>query len=289
MSFSKISVVMSVFNDIQHISSINRNLDILKNSENIHEIIVVDDCSIDVEFLNFLKSISKLEKVKVLFKNRNEGLYLSRVSGLIEAISEYIYFIDSDDDLILPPDISVSESKYGSVFDFIGSHENGELRKEIGFKYDYSLNENFIRNLSSNVLWNKVYLKEVFIGLPIVELRNADDIFMNIYFCSRVSGLKYYESELIKYNVRLGSLSKKISRFKYRDIILAVFYLKYDKVINFKDSLYLMNNFVIRNYLSSLKRDKCFFRESFSLVLGVFYAIKCRLYNFSRFERVSKK
>jgi glycosyltransferase involved in cell wall biosynthesis len=65
------------------------------------EILCVDDCSTDASY-EILQDIQKKDKRIVIFRhNKNEGTYMARYTGVINATGDYIIFLDSDDTLKL--------------------------------------------------------------------------------------------------------------------------------------------------------------------------------------------
>ncbi len=91
-----VTVIMPIYNDIDIIYNIVRK--ILKLSE--HNVIIIDDCSSDgtYEFIDGYLKNNYIGYVK-LFRNAiNKGPSYCRNLGLYYSNSEYIAFLDSDDD-----------------------------------------------------------------------------------------------------------------------------------------------------------------------------------------------
>lgn len=81
------------------------------------EVIVVDDCSTDNTF-NVVKSYSRLN-IKIVRLDVNSGNCTAKNRGIEEASGEWIYFLDSDDYLILPEFdefLDSLDSKYDLVY-----------------------------------------------------------------------------------------------------------------------------------------------------------------------------
>lgn len=94
-----ISIVIPVYNVAPYLEECIKSV-INQTHENI-EIICVDDCSMDSsrDILNQYAYIDN--RIKVIFKSKNEGTHLARETGCKAATGKYILFMDSDDYLDL--------------------------------------------------------------------------------------------------------------------------------------------------------------------------------------------
>ncbi|WP_180056363.1 MULTISPECIES: glycosyltransferase family 2 protein [unclassified Acinetobacter] len=83
---------------------LNRTIDSLQpEDENLHEIIVVDDCSTDPEWpTNYQYLLTNYPKVKIIQNTNNKGPAVRLNQGAFTAAGDYLFFMDSDD--ILAPD-----------------------------------------------------------------------------------------------------------------------------------------------------------------------------------------
>ena len=91
----KISIIVPVFNVEKYL---NRCVESLVNQtyKNI-EIILVDDYSTDSSPLLCDELAKTDERIKVVHKEKNEGLGFARNTGIENSSGDYILFIDSDD------------------------------------------------------------------------------------------------------------------------------------------------------------------------------------------------
>jgi glycosyltransferase involved in cell wall biosynthesis len=82
---------------------LNRTIDSLQpQDKNVHEIIVVDDCSSDPEWPdNCQYLLATYPKVKIIQNTDNKGPAVRLNQGAFAAIGNYLFFMDSDD--ILAP------------------------------------------------------------------------------------------------------------------------------------------------------------------------------------------
>ena len=91
------TVVIPVFNSTDYI------LDTLKSVTNAskqldYEIILVDDCSTDIDKLKEI--IASFDKVKLIEKDSKTNAANSRNIGFLNSTSRYVFFLDSDDHFI---------------------------------------------------------------------------------------------------------------------------------------------------------------------------------------------
>lgn len=89
-----ISIIMPVYNTSKYL---DRSIEsVLHQTFTNFELIVVNDGSTDNSLEILQQYASSDSRIRILSKN-NEGVMLARRSGLELAVSEYIYYLDSDD------------------------------------------------------------------------------------------------------------------------------------------------------------------------------------------------
>ena len=118
----KLSIIIPVYNVEKYLESCI--LSVLKQSEiNDTEIILVDDCGKD-DSINIAKRIVKEYSVnyniKIVFHTHNQGLSAARNTGVKNATGDYVFFLDSDDELPENTIVTFKEylSQYGNNVDF---------------------------------------------------------------------------------------------------------------------------------------------------------------------------
>lgn len=90
-----ISVIMPFYNSEKHIL---RALNSIKNQSDIRmELICIDDGSTDNSAMIVKKYMEDHPWVRLISHDANKGLYLARLTGIKNAKSKYIGFLDSDD------------------------------------------------------------------------------------------------------------------------------------------------------------------------------------------------
>lgn len=92
---AKVSIIVPVFNIEDYLPAC---LDSIYNQTmKDFELILVDDCSEDGCYDICESNKSRFSNIKVIHKKHNEGLVAARKTGLHNATSEYVLYIDGDD------------------------------------------------------------------------------------------------------------------------------------------------------------------------------------------------
>lgn len=91
------SVVIPVYNSSSYIAETLNSVRIAFQNKN-YEIIIIDDCSSDIESLKSI--LYKFPKSILIEKNNKSNAADSRNIGLIKSKGDYVFFLDSDDHFI---------------------------------------------------------------------------------------------------------------------------------------------------------------------------------------------
>lgn len=92
-----LSIIMPAYNEEKLIyNSIMTTLDVVQQFTEKLELIVVNDGSIDNTKNEILKAKETDKRVKIVSSKKNHGKGRAIISGLTEAIGEYIAFLDAD-------------------------------------------------------------------------------------------------------------------------------------------------------------------------------------------------
>lgn len=98
MSSSLISIVLPTYNVEDHIERCL--LSIVNQSYINFEVIVVDDCGIDSSIKIASEYAAKDKRIKIIHHDENLGTYHARKTGTINAVGDYILYLDPDDELV---------------------------------------------------------------------------------------------------------------------------------------------------------------------------------------------
>lgn len=202
-----ISVIMPIYNSEYYLKrAINSVICQTIGFENI-ELVLIDDCSSDLSKEIIIEYSSKYSNIKAIFLDKNHGFPgHARNVGLKNSTSDYIMFLDSDDQY---------EHDYCKVvYDVMESYESDVAL--VNFKIienSFSRNKDYFsrisdcsyikndlklvkldkfRRISSTALWSKIFKKSIIVNnnMNFVEdMLNEDSIFLYEYY--------YYANNLI--------------------------------------------------------------------------------------------
>lgn len=218
----KVSIIVPVFNAADTLEETLRSL--LKQDEEITEIICVDDCSTD-ESRRILKRYEDFaDNIRVVLHDRNQGTLMTRRDGVRNATGKYIMFVDSDDGLLddtctylakrmkdtgvdiicFGTDVftqsDVSEQMLAGVREVLhsvpGVYENTSLLDAV-----------FVDHRISMTMWNKIYradiVKAAFDQAPEGRFLLGEDVFIT-FLCMYYAKRMICE-ERICYRYRVGN------------------------------------------------------------------------------------
>jgi hypothetical protein len=177
--------------------------------------------------------------------------------------TSHIWFIDSDDQVIEVPEIIWSDI---AVYDFNGRIEHSDsLTYEVGMSLE--LRDEIIKDKSTCVAWNKIFNKRILDNLPYYSFRNGDDLFLTLYAISNADSITHINKPLINYLIRNNSLSRKYKKGRLHELSQVIYQLKKEVGISQFERVVLFYNYVLRNYLRSVIRNKNpLFLETIELV-----------------------
>ena len=254
------------------------------------EVIFVDDCSPD-RSIELAKNLindspkSKDLKFKFLQHDRNRGLSAARNTGIDAASGDYIYFLDSDDDLTANSiETLVQASADGSVDVICGALEMcGAVNMfEIALSFynaSYVGKKSVISAFTDNRIpmaaWNKLLRRDVIVSekLYFKEGLLYEDNLWTFELAHCVNSLKTITNKTYHYWVHPSSIMTSTHNIQKYDYMLAVF-AEREEFIKCRK----LENPVTRNYLIKNKAvwiqcricdGKIAFRERWRLAASV--------------------
>ena len=183
--FPTISIIVPVYNIAKYLPSCIES--ILSQSFRDFELLLVDDGSTDDSGRICDKYAEEDSRIRVFHKN-NEGVSSARNVGLDNAKGEWVYFVDSDDEMIynglsimisgLSPNIDLA------IYGYEVYNDNGDKTYSITNRITKqitnleAMNELFIASYYryQGYIWNKLFRKSV---IDSSRLRFSNDIFYN--------------------------------------------------------------------------------------------------------------
>lgn len=219
----KISVVIPVYNVEKYVEQCIESV-ITQTLKEI-EIIIVNDASTDSS-LEKIKNYLYDKRIKLINKNKNEGLSAARNTGIKEAKGEYIFNLDSDDFIkynTLEKCYILAKEKKAEVIIFdsnIYLDEKKIVEKiiqettfEEGIIYtgkDYLI-QHFLGKTFS-VVWNKLWKRDLYVKNNIYFPENityGEDSATVARLMANVQRIYKINENFIYYRQRKGSLMEK--------------------------------------------------------------------------------
>lgn len=245
-----ITVIVPTYNTDKFIKrSINS---LQKQTYSNIEILVVDDNSTDTT----LKICQQLQKddsrIKILSKSKNKGVANSRNMGIHNAKGKYIMFVDSDDyvdkDFCLTMLNTVKKYNADIAFcNFISVDQNNKKYVKL-LKNDEGVvnHEKVMQTLiTANLLWNKIFLKDMFSNVYFPEGKLYEDIRILYKLIDKANKIAYIPEYLYFYEQRMNSIvhtNELSNRAQYFEAIIQLaqfFKSKYPALFN-EECVYLM-------------------------------------------------
>lgn len=210
-----ISVIMPVYGVEKYLEKAINS--VLSQTYTNYELILVDDCSPD-KCPEICDNAAKTNPfIKVIHKQKNEGLGFARNTGLEAAKGEYIYFIDSDDyiekDLLQKATEALDDNTEAVIFGFNRVHEdkNGNITKcekltpekaeslspKQTAELFYMLNERKIFPFAWNKLYKKSFLDSI--GVKFESTKLIEDFLFNIEIFKKATFIKVIPENLYNY------------------------------------------------------------------------------------------
>ena len=202
MEAIKVSVVVPVYNVDEFLD--NTLSDITGQTLREIEIICVDDGSTDNSCKIIEEWMEKDSRIQ-LIRQKNQYAGVARNNGLKQAHGKYVIFWDADD---------LFEHNALEVMYAQAEQENSDIcicGKQTFNKFDVP---DYIFNLTNNVPWNKLYLKEFITKnkLQYQAIKQANDTYFTIMALFLAERITYVKDVLIAYRVNNDeSLSGKAS------------------------------------------------------------------------------
>lgn len=241
-----ITAIINVYDDVDFLDNIARNVHVLLSFEVISEVIIWDDGS----SLDFKKELSKIcdVRARILGTTDNHGAYTARHLAAQSVSSPYLWFIDSDDEVLCAPD---EPGAPVNVYDFIGSSSRYAERYESGCQE--LLFEEIINGGATCALWNKIISTPLFISLPKKTYRNGDDLYASLIL-TKGQQIIHFKTAIIKYIVRNSSLSRTYTDSRLPHLGLVTRDLRREKIISLLQSLTMWKHYVFLNYARGVLR-----------------------------------
>ena len=209
------------------------------------EYILVDDCSTDNTMqvvMNYIDNLKENVNIQIIHHEKNRGLSVARNTGLSKATGDYVYFMDSDDEIT--PDCI--EKHYNAIigtnadFTVANVELKGKKRRSIHIKqiprsvmFQRPLESYFSRMWSVSA-WNKLYKKDFLIRNSLIFQSGLlfEDILWSYFVAKYAEKLVLVESATYQYLVRSNSITTHKNKAKKIDSLLFIIQTIYEDMKN---------------------------------------------------------
>lgn len=243
----KISIIIPTYNVELFI---NRCLDsIFNQSYGNFEVIMVDDGSTDATVNNAIKKYSSEPRLKIV-KKHNGGQSSARNVGLKKATGQYVMFVDGDDWIKVNSLETLVNKLYENnmpdILEYGYEMTDGvSIFRKVSFKCecfeeDMMLHEFFYGNRITDVVWNKLFKRNLFSDICFDEGEIHEDYRIMPKILSKARRLCNVEYDAYYYYKRDGStMQEKFSPKTFKRIAACEYVANYCKNDDYLKDYYI--------------------------------------------------
>lgn len=240
-----VSIIIPIYNVAPYVEKCLRS--VMAQTYRKLEVIIVDDCGTDNSMEIVGELLAENENSDMLFKilhhEKNRGLSAARNTGMQAATGDYIYFLDSDDQ-IAPYCLELMverAKKYPKCqMVFAGAHVPNGKHRWLDYKHkfylpEYSDNRDGLQKsmLKRYVLgmtaWNKLISRDFIVkhGLQFSEGLIHEDELWNFQIASYIQTACFIRQNTYLYNIRENSIVTAVNT----DIKIKRLFILWNKMI----------------------------------------------------------
>ena len=253
----KISIIIPVYNVADYISSCLES--VFRQSYNNYEVILVDDCgtdnSIDIA-RRIINEYAKNETASIIQHSSNKGLSAARNSGVEASTGEYLFFLDSDDQL--------PEHALMSFYDTVKKHKGVDfVVGNMGIIGDFNYTPltpvmlNSTKSILNHYIGGKCYVmacgklinRNFFVknSLWFTPGRLHEDELFSFQLSIRANKAIIIKDVIYNYVIRNGSITTHKHLKNYIDILWSI----EERYKLYKENPILFNSYAIQQYFQN--------------------------------------
>lgn len=276
-----ISIIIPIYNVEKYIERCL--LSVFNQTYTNIEIILVNDCSPD----NSMSCVSDLlsfrfneNRVKIFTHENNQGLSVARNTGIGMAVGDYLYFLDSDDEITLDCIETLVKNCDGEDFVFAGFFKNDgslfcqnfenkledDAIKDAYFRgkiYDMACNKLVKRDF---VVKNELYFKPRLLH---------EDVLWTYNCCMAASSIRSLEKPTYIYHIIEGSLNTNFTVRNYESLVVLYSEIKEDIVernlIKDPRAFLFLLNLILNIKIKAISSPNFTFKELRSFTFPISY------------------
>ena len=226
----KLSIIIPIYNVSDYINSCLQSVFTQKDI-NETEILLIDDCGTDDSISKAQEIINnhpEIKNIKIIKHEKNKGLSEARNTGVRHAKGDYIFFLDSDDELPINTISTFNHHllQYGFVDYFIGNykiigHYDGNILQNYQKLYtnNQDIFNSYIKGFWYVMACGKFINRSFFIKnqLWFPKKRLHEDEYFSFKLALSASNMAIIEDEVYIYKIRTGSITTAKKRKNYID------------------------------------------------------------------------
>ena len=223
-----VSVIVPIYNTETYLPTCIESIR-AQTHKNI-QIILVDDQSPD-KCPEICENYAKKDSRITVIHQKNKGVSAARNTGLHHAVGEYVFFVDSDDEVSEDALSILLKDAFDYNADIVWA-PNRRIEKtknlkgiEIGEEYTIFQGESTLLlslNLENNInaVWSKLFKRKFIEGLCFEEGKNINEDGFFMFQCyMRKPILVRHNISIYRYNIRTNSSSRQHFSDKYLSMI----------------------------------------------------------------------
>ena len=218
----KVSIIIPVYNVASYVIECLES--VKKQSYRNLEVILVDDCGTDDSMIIAEAYLERyvFTEVKIVRHSHNRGLSAARNTGLKVATGEYVYFLDSDDEItdncIAAMTEPIKKFHYDFVisnYEVIGSHKKyppldlpeGVVRNNKNILHTYA------QGMWYMMAWNKLCSREFLLAnnLFFEEGLLHEDVVWSFKLACKAQSMYVSKTSTYRYRIRTASITTDTS------------------------------------------------------------------------------
>lgn len=230
----KLSIIVPVYNVEQYLEICLQSLYQQSFSTEYFEVIIVNDGSTDNSMDIVKRYMEVYDNIK-LIEQINQGLSVARNNGAMQAVGDYLLFVDSDDFILYDSISSLLSKAFDNDLDVLRAEyqncdEDGNLLQQVKLSLSKVEYENILIN--GDLLYQHILCEEFFVPLFLIKRsffllnnlsfekgRYFEDIIFTLQLSLAAKRVMYVSDIFYIYRLRRNSITHSINKKKMTDLV----------------------------------------------------------------------
>jgi glycosyltransferase involved in cell wall biosynthesis len=261
------------------------------------EIILVDDCGQDnsMEVANrIVKGHKNGNKVRMLKHRQNRGLSAARNTGIDAVTGDYVYFLDSDDELFNNTAIARLMEIVDNYDVVIGGVVTGDgndydKNKDLTLKGKNAVMDSYFKREIHTMAWNKLVNSEFLLNNMLYfkeDLIHEDELW-TFQLVTRANNIRIVNWPSYIYHIRANTLSTNFTLKNIEHLLYTYTFMQKQVKDNYSNSPFAVSyllRFIFRRAVSAVRVCRCSCSD-YKRLIKFDHSINC---HFSKLENKHK-